>query len=776
MDNNLGIYICSGCDIGESLNIERLVNAAKDSNKPLVCMSHEFLCGQEGINLINNDISEKKINKLVIAACSMRAKQDVFNFDPLSIHTERVNIREHVIWISPANDDNTQLLAEDYVNMGASRAKKAACPEPLIQDLNKTVLVVGGGVTGLNAALNSAKAGYDVILVEKKSYLGGFPYSKYKKWETKPPFDKNVWIKEGLDALINSVENSKKIKIYENSKIKSVSGAPGKFNIEIEAAEGGDNSGVITETAGSIIEATGWKPYDAKKLGYLGYGLTPDILTNVELEEFYSELSENGKTESFTVKRKSNGEPVKSIAFIQCAGSRDANHLPYCSTVCCMSSLKEAALIRKNNPNANVYIIYKDIRTLGEYENFYRKMQDDEGIFMVKGVVSGVSYDDKGNAVNIKVKDTLFAEDIDLDVEMLVLASGMVPNSGEVEGPAGIKLDANDATCQPASGAGAPTGASCAAANPPVGAPQINKSGILNLTYRQGKEMPELAYGFPDSNFICFPYESRRTGIYPAGAVRMPLDTVFSVDDAKGAVLKAIQCMEQTAKGRAVHPRSNDMTYPFFDLPRCTQCKRCTEECPFGAIDEDEKGTPKYNPERCRRCGVCMGACPVRIISFKNYSPDIIGSMIKSIYIPEEPTDENYRILVFACENDAYPALDILGLNKINLSSNIRVIPVRCLGSINNVWYADALSKGIDGILLLGCKFGDDYQCHFIKGSELASYRMNNLKETLTRLVLEEERVRQIQLEFTDYMKLPEIVEDFVNKVKSLGLNPYKGF
>ncbi len=768
MDNNLGIYICSGCDIGKSLNVERLVNTAKDSNKPVVCMSHEFLCGPEGVNLIKNDISEKKINKLVIAACSMRAKQDVFNFDPLSIHTERVNLREHVIWISPPNDNNTQLLAEDYINMGAVRAKKSAFPEPLIQDLNKTVLVVGGGVTGLNAAINSAKAGYDVVLVEKKSNLGGFPYSKYKKWETKPPFDKNIWIKEGLDELISQVENSKKIKIYKNSKIKSVSGAPGKFNVEIEpSVEGNTAETAVSETIGSIVVATGWKPYEAKKLDYLGYGLTSDILTNIELEELYSELSENGKSESFTVKRKSNGDAVKSIAFIQCAGSRDENHLPYCSTVCCMSSLKEAALIRKNNPDANVYIIYKDIRTPGEYENFYRKMQDDEGIFMVKGVVSDVSYDKGNNIIDLKVKDTLFGGDIDLNVEMLVLASGMVPNSGEVE----CSQDVNLTVGNPPSA----SGASCPPSIP-VSTAQVAKSGLLNLTYRQGKEMPDLAYGFPDSNFICFPYESRRTGIYPAGSVRMPLDTVFSVDDAKGAVLKAVQCVEQTSKGKAVHPRSNDTTYPFFDLPRCTQCKRCTEECPFGAIDEDEKGTPKYNPERCRRCGVCMGACPVRIISFKNYSPDIGASMIKSLYIPEDPTDENYRILVFACENDAYPALDILGLNKMNLSSNIRVIPVRCLGSINNVWYTDALSKGIDGILLLGCKFGDDYQCHFVKGSELASYRMGNLKETLTRLVLEEERIRQIQLEFTDYMKLPEIVEDFVSKIKSLGPNPYKGF
>ncbi len=767
MDNNVGVYICSGCDIGKSLNIERLINTAKDSYKPQVCMGSEFLCGEEGINLIKKDINEKSINKIVIAACSMRAKQDVFNFDPLTIHTERVNLREHVIWVSPPNDNNTQLLAEDYIGMGIARAKKASFPEPLIQNLNKTVLVVGGGVTGLNSAINSAKAGYNVVLVEKKSNLGGFPYSKYKKWETNPPFDKNIYIKNGLDELIDGVENSKNIKIYKNSKIRSISGAPGRFNAEIESADESNKIGIINENIGAIIVATGWKPYDAKNLDYLGYGLTPDILTNVELEELYSDLYQDGKNENFIIKRKSNGESVKSIAFIQCAGSRDENHLPYCSTVCCMSSLKEAALFRKNNPDANVYIIYKDIRTPGEYENFYRKMQNDEGLFMIKGVISDVSFDKGNNIINLKVKDTLFGGDIDLDVDMLVLASGMVPNSGDFITDPEIKLELNnDSTANGASCAATATSASISP----------NKSGILNLTYRQGKEMPDLIYGFPDSNFICFPYESRRTGIYPAGSVRAPMDAVFSVDDAKGATLKAIQCIEQTSRGRAVHPRSNDMTYPFFDLPRCTQCKRCTEECPFGAIDEDEKGTPKPNPERCRRCGVCMGACPVRIISFKNYSPDIIGSMIKSIYVPEDPTDENYRILVFACENDAYPALDILGINKINLSSNIRVIPVRCLGSINNVWYADALSKGIDGILLLGCKYGDDYQCHFVKGSELASYRLVNLQETLTRLVLEAERVRQIQLEFSDYMKLPEIVSDFVDKIKSLGPNPYKGF
>ncbi len=769
MDNKVGVYICSGCDISKSLNIEKLLNIAKNEYKVEVCISHEFLCGKEGSDLIKSDIADKGINKVVIAACSMRAKQDIFNYDILKIYTERVNLREHVIWISPSNNENTQRLAEDYLRMGITKAKKAEPPEPLIEEINKSILVIGGGVSGLNAATNAAMAGYNVVLVEKESHLGGFPYSKYKKWETNPPFEKNVLISKDLDELIQKAENSDRIKIYKSSVIKSIFGQPGMFDVAINGNEAEGGNGELTERVGAVIEATGWKPYNPANLSYLGYGSSPDILTNVELEELYSKLYLESKNELFTINRPSNHKPVGSVAFILCAGSRDENHLPYCSTVCCMSSLKEAAYIRNTNPNSKVFIIYRDIRTTGEYENYYKKMQQDDGIFMVKGELSDISVD-KSGSINIKVDKTLFGGSIDLNVEMAVLAAGIVPNSGDFTPNGEVALTIGEqAVANPVQNA-----ASCAV---PAGEDDFSKkSGILNLIYRQGKELPDLVYGFPDSNFVCFPYESRRTGIYPAGSVRQPMDVVFSADDAKGAVLKTIQCIELAAKGKGVHPRAGDMTYPFIDLPRCTQCRRCTVECPFGALDENDKGTPKLNPKRCRRCGVCMGACPVRIISFKNYSVDIIGSMIKAMNIPEEGTDENLRIVVFACENDSYPALDIAGIKRLNISSNIRVIPVRCLGSINNVWYADALSRGIDGILLLGCRYGDDYQCHFIKGSELASYRMANLKETLDRLVLESERVKQVQLEISDYQKLPEIVEEFVNTIKKIGPSPYKGF
>jgi quinone-modifying oxidoreductase subunit QmoB len=152
----------------------------------------------------------------------------------------------------------------------------------------------------------------------------------------------------------------------------------------------------------------------------------------------------------------------------------------------------------------------------------------------------------------------------------------------------------------------------------------------------------------------------------------------------------------------------------------------------------------------------------------------MIASMIRVVEIPEDEEDKP-RILAFLCENDAYPSLDIVGKYRMQFDPNIRVIPVRCLGSVNVVWIADALSRGFDGIIMIGCKHGDDYQCHFIKGSELANKRMENVQEKLKQLVLEPERVKILSLAIDEYRKLPGIFNDFVEEIKEIGLNPYKG-
>ena len=173
-----------------------------------------------------------------------------------------------------------------------------------------------------------------------------------------------------------------------------------------------------------------------------------------------------------------------------------------------------------------------------------------------------------------------------------------------------------------------------------------------------------------------------------------------------------------------------------------------------------------------------MGACPERIIGFADYNIDSIGSQVKSVKVPsEDDYDEPpFRILGLVCENDAYPALDMAGIKGLSYSADVRLIPVRCLGSVNVIWIKDALSQGMDGVFLLGCKHGDDYQCHFVKGSELASIRMKKIGDALASLALEEERVAQFEIAIDEYDKLPQIINDFVASIEEMGPNPFKGF
>jgi quinone-modifying oxidoreductase subunit QmoB len=170
-----------------------------------------------------------------------------------------------------------------------------------------------------------------------------------------------------------------------------------------------------------------------------------------------------------------------------------------------------------------------------------------------------------------------------------------------------------------------------------------------------------------------------------------------------------------------------------------------------------------------------MGACPVRTISFKNYNVQMVSDMIKAVEIPDE-FEEKPRILVLACENDAYPALDMSGINRRQVSPHIRIIPVRCLGSVTMLWISTALESGYDGVMMMGCKPGDDYQCHFVKGSAIAQERMAKVGETLKSMMLEEERVQVAEVSIADSAKIADQLNAFAERIEEIGYNPFKGF
>ncbi len=750
MDRRVGVYLCGGCSIGEAIALDTLADIARKEYKPAVCRAHPFLCGPDGVEVIRADVRAGTVDTLVVAACSGRVKTEVFAFDR-GLVLERVNLREHVAWCQPPHDEDTQMLAEDYLRMGIVKAQKTEAPPALADPICKKLLVVGGGVAGLTAALEAAAAGYDVVLVEKDRHLGGFLAGSRTRFPALPPYD--ALSASDVRQKIELVRYHPKIRVLTQATVQRTDGQPGMFDVTIQCEDS-----TLDVRVGAIVLATGWKPYDPTRLTHLSYGL-PGVVTNVEFER----LAAAGQ-----VYRTPGGRPLGSVLFVQCAGSRDAAHLSYCSSACCLATLKHVACLHRDNPEAKAYVVYKDIRAPGQYERFFQAVQNHPASFFTRGEVTAVKMAPNGQ-LEATVTDSALGEAFRLHVDLVVLATGMVPNSADGEAIRALedaKVKAVKAESQAQRNE---------AARKVEELQRHEGTEILHLTYRQGPDLPILADGFPDSHFICFPYETRRTGIYAAGAVRAPMDGTRAQEDALGAVMKAIQCVELAAAGAAVHPRAGDTSYPSFMLQRCTQCKRCTEECPFGTLDEDEKGTPRPNPYRCRRCGICLGACPERIISFGNYSVDMIASMIKAIEVPEEE-DEKPRVLVLMCENDAYPALDLAGFNRLHYDAAVRVVPLRCLGSLNIVWIADALSRGIDGVLLVGCKYGDDYQCHFVKGSELANRRLENVKETLQRLQLESERIQLTQIALGDYGKLPALVNEFVGRVREMGPNPYKGF
>jgi quinone-modifying oxidoreductase subunit QmoB len=739
-------YICKGCELGTRLDAASLVKVATKEGKMQLVREHDFLCSAEGVALIKNDIDNDGVTHVAICACSRRAKTEAFNFPTVAM--SRGNLREGVIWIRPDTDEareTTQEMAEDYVRMACAEVKAMTVPAGNQNTgTSKTLLVVGGGMSGMTSALEAAKAGYKVVLVEKTGALGGWAAKLWKRIPSREPFKAPE--DNGVADLVAQIEADASVKVYLNSTIANTAGAPGRFKVDI-AMESGS---IATEDVGAIIQSTGFSLYDANKLPHLGYGKSANVVDQAGLEAL-AKAANGGPI------KRADGKEVKSVVFVQCAGQRDASkqHLEYCSGYCCATSVKQAMYFKDANPDVDTVVLYTDLRMPGNNEDFYRAAQN-KGVIFSKGVVSSVAAN--GDACTVNFKDLILNEDTTADADLVVLATGMVPNSG-----VNIEAVAAPAEEQAAEGEQAAV---------PVA--EVKPVSILNLAYRQGPDMPQFKHGFNDSHFICFPYETRRTAIYAAGPVRRPMDIAQATEDATGAAMKAIQAMENAGLGKAAHPRAGDLSFPTARLEGCTQCKRCTVECPFGAIDEDERRFPLFNESRCRRCGTCMGACPVRVISFENYSVNTVGAQIKAVDIPDE-FSEKPRILILACENDAYPALDMAGMNRTAYDPFVRVIPVRCLGSVNTIWITDALNSGYDGVMLMGCKHGEQYQCHFVKGSELGRYRMSKIYDTLKGMNLEEERLMDLEVAITDIETLPRKINDYAAKIVEMGMSPFKG-
>lgn len=410
---------------------------------------------------------------------------------------------------------------------------------------NRSVCVVGGGISGMTTAIEAAEVGYEVYLIEKSPSLGGRVAQLYQY------FPKLCPPQCGIEINYKRIRANPKIRVLTLAEVESVSGSPGNFDVTIllhprfvndkctacnkcvevcpvervnDYNYGMDKTKAIylvhemafpmkyviddsvclkeqcakcisackynaidlsmkpksfKINVGSIVIATGWTPYDAGKIDNLKYGIYKNVIRNVEMERL---AAPNGPTKGKII-RPSDNKEIKSIAFVQCAGSRDENHLGYCSSICCLASMKQATYVRSQYPDAEIYIFYIDIRTTGRFEDFYTKVQSDSKISFIKGKVAKIVEDPTTNNLIVVAEDILSGKKIHKTVDMVVLATGMVPNGIKAFMPQAIVYD---------------------------------------------------EFGFIVSDL-------QAPGIYAAGCVKKPSDVASSIQDATGSALKAIQ-------------------------------------------------------------------------------------------------------------------------------------------------------------------------------------------------------------------------------------------
>ena len=413
-----------------------------------------------------------------------------------------------------------------------------------------SIMVVGGGISGLTTALEAAEVGYEVFIVEKNPYLGG------RVAQLNQYFPKLCPPTCGLEINFRRIKDNPNIKVFTLADVEQVDGTPGNYAVEIklnpryvnanctacgdcaeacqteipnefnfgmdktkgaylphemafpnryvispriigtedakrckesckyDAVELDMEPKTITLNVGSVVWATGWEPYDATRIDNLGFGRYQNVVTNMQMERL---ASANGPTQG-KILRSSDDKAPETIAFVQCAGSRDENHLPYCSYICCMASLKQATYVRAQYPDAKIYIFYIDIRSPGQrYEKFYNKIKEDENIFLIKGKVAEVIEDADSQSITVVAENAVTGEKIHQTVDMAVLATGMQPSAANAKLPADLKYN--------------------------------------------------------DDGFIINDFE--KGGMFATGVANKPLDVVSANQNATGMALKAIQTCKQ---------------------------------------------------------------------------------------------------------------------------------------------------------------------------------------------------------------------------------------
>ena len=554
---HIGVFVCNcGTNIGGIVDVPGVAEYARGLPGVTYVEENLFTCSQDTQDKMKEVIKRENLTRVVVAACTPRTHEPLFQetLRDAGLNKylfEMANIRNQCSWVHAKEKDKATEKSKDLVRMAVARANLIQpLPQPSIS-VNHDALVIGGGISGMTAALGLADQGFHTHLVEQSDELGGNGRRLLQTWRGED-------IGGSIEEMVKKVKDHSLIDVHTEATVKDASGFLGNFETTI-SQKGSEE----TIEHGALVMAVGAE--ESKPSEYL-FGQDKRVMTHLGLDDAIK-----------------NGDPIikgaASAVFIQCVGSREPER-PYCSKVCCTHTMKSALELKELNPDMDIYVLYRDIRTYGQREALYREAREKGVIFIRYSVDKKPKVEKEGEGILVTVKDHILGRDIKIGTELLVLAAAIVPRDNESLAQM-FKLP-------------------------------LNEDGF-----------------FMEAHAKLRPIDFATDGIFMAGMAHYPKPIEESIAQAKAAASRASVALAQdeiTAEGVVSHVNQN----------LCRGCGKCVEACPFNAVvlqeNEDSQTTAFVHEALCKGCGACAVACPTGAASVFHYDDQEILTMVEAAF------------------------------------------------------------------------------------------------------------------------------------------------